>query len=80
MKDIIYFFLLRIAPIVPFLKCRCFPVICDRSVVSQGTPVSTTKENDRHDMAEIVLNVALNTITIILLCRYFDFVCVVFLG
>ena len=29
----------------------------------QGTPVSSTNETDRHDKTEILLNVALNTIT-----------------
>jgi hypothetical protein len=35
-------------------------VTCDRSVVSSDPPVSTT--TDRHDIAEILLKVALNTI------------------
>jgi hypothetical protein len=39
-------------------------VICDRSVVFSGTPVSSTNKTDRYDIAEILLNVALNTITI----------------
>jgi hypothetical protein len=30
---------------------------------SQGTPVSSTNETDRHDITEILLKVALNTIT-----------------
>jgi hypothetical protein len=29
---------------------------------SSGTPVSPTNKNDRHDIADILLNVALNTI------------------
>jgi len=29
---------------------------------SPGTPVSSTKKNDRHDITEILLKVALNTI------------------
>ena len=31
---------------------------------SPGTPVSSTNKTDHHDIAEILLNVALNTITI----------------
>jgi hypothetical protein len=31
---------------------------------SQGNPVSSTNKTDRHDIAEIMLKVALNTITI----------------
>ena len=37
-------------------------VICDRSVVSAGTPVSSTNKTDRLDITEILLKVALNTI------------------
>ena len=36
---------------------------------SPGTPVSSTKKTHRHDITEIVLKVALNTITIIYLNR-----------
>ena len=50
-----------------------------RSVVSLGTPVSSNK-TDRHDMTEIVLKVALNTISItislqnfLMLFIYLDF-------
>ena len=35
---------------------------CDRSVVSLGTPVSSTNKTDRHDINEILLKVVLNTI------------------
>jgi hypothetical protein len=31
--------------------------------VSPGSPVSSTNKTDRHDIAEILLSVALNTIT-----------------
>jgi len=31
--------------------------------VSPGTPVSSTNKTDRHDITEILLKVALNTIT-----------------
>ena len=31
---------------------------------SLGTPVSSTNKTDRHDITEILLNVALNTITL----------------
>jgi hypothetical protein len=37
-------------------------VTCDRSVVSLGTPVSSTQKFDHHDIIEILLKVALNTI------------------
>ena len=40
-------------------------VTCDRSVVSPGTLVySTKKKNDHHNIFEILLKVALNTINI----------------
>jgi len=39
-------------------------VICDRSVVFTGY---STNKTDRHDITEILLKVALNTITIILI-------------
>jgi hypothetical protein len=38
-------------------------VTCGKSVVSPGTPVSSTNKTDRHDMIEILLKVALNTIS-----------------
>jgi len=37
-------------------------VTCDRSVVSPGTPVSSTNKTGGHDIAEILLKVALNNI------------------
>jgi hypothetical protein len=37
-------------------------VACDRSVVSPGTPVSPNNKTDRHDITEMLLKVALNTI------------------
>ena len=39
-------------------------VTYDRSVVSLGTPVSAINKIDRHDKSEILLKVALNTITL----------------
>ena len=36
---------------------------CDRSVVFPGYPVSSTNKTDREGTAEILLNVALNTIS-----------------
>jgi hypothetical protein len=39
-------------------------VSCDRAVVFPGTPVSSINKIDRHDIAEILLKVALNTTTI----------------
>ena len=38
-------------------------VTCDRSVVFSGTPVSSTNKTDRHDITEILLQVAESTIT-----------------
>jgi len=46
-------------------------VTCDSLVVSLGTPVSSNNKSDRHDINEILLKVALNTITITL--NYFLF-------
>jgi hypothetical protein len=37
-------------------------VTCDRSVVFSGPTVSSTNITDRHDITEILLKVALNTI------------------
>jgi hypothetical protein len=38
-------------------------VTCDRSVVFSSSSVSSTYKTDRHDITEILLRVALNTIT-----------------
>jgi hypothetical protein len=35
---------------------------CDRSVVFSGSSVSSNNKTDRHDITEILLKVALNTI------------------
>jgi hypothetical protein len=35
-----------------------------------GTPVSSTNKTDRHDITEILLKVALNTITLTLALKY----------
>ena len=37
---------------------------------SPSTPVSSTNKTDRHDIAEILLKVALNTITLTLISWY----------
>ena len=37
-----------------------------KSVVFSGTPVSSTNKTDRHDIIEILLKVALNSITLTL--------------
>jgi len=42
-------------------------VTCNRSVVSQGTPVSSTNKTDYHDITELLLKVSLNTINLNLL-------------
>jgi len=39
-------------------------VTCGRSVAFSGTPVSSTNKTDHHDITEILLKVALNTITL----------------
>jgi hypothetical protein len=41
-------------------------VTCGRSVVSPGTLVSFTNKTDSHDIADILLKVALNTMTLVL--------------
>ena len=46
-------------------------VTCGRSLVFCGTPVSTTNKIDCHDIAEILLKVALKTITLTLINFYF---------
>ena len=46
-------------------SCEFKSVTCDRSVVFPGPSVSSTNKTDRHDITEILLKVALNTITII---------------
>jgi len=38
---------------------------------SQGTPVSSTSKTDHHDITEILLKVALNTITLVYLSFLF---------
>jgi hypothetical protein len=43
---------------------KSLSVTCGRSVVSPGTPVSSTNKNDHHDKNEILLKVTLNTITL----------------
>jgi hypothetical protein len=42
---------------------------------SPGTPISSTKRTDRHDIAEILLKVALNTITLTLALTPYWFWC-----
>ena len=37
-------------------------VTCNRSVVFSGTPISSNNKTNRHDLTEILLKVALNTI------------------
>ena len=46
---------------------------------SPGTPVSSTNETDRHNITEILLKVALNTITITPLYVYYMYVTIFFL-
>ena len=41
---------------------KSLSVTCDRSVVSPGTPVSSTNKTDCQDITEILLKVALSTI------------------
>jgi hypothetical protein len=47
--------------------CDKVCVFCDSSVVFCGTPVSSNKKTDRHDIAEIFLKVALDTINLSLM-------------
>jgi hypothetical protein len=64
---------------IPITRKMCLSVTCNRS----GPPVSSANKTDRHDITEMLLKVALNTITLTLLiivlslylCNYF---CVVF--
>ena len=42
---------------------RCLSVKCGRSVVLSCTPASSTNKTERHDITEILLKVALSTIT-----------------
>ena len=50
-----------------FFRCLYLFVCCQRHATgrwfSPGTPVSSTNKTDRHDIAEILLKVALNTRT-----------------
>jgi len=49
------------------VKIITVKLICnlmDRSVVFPGTPVSSTNKTDRHNITEILLKVALNTINL----------------
>jgi hypothetical protein len=48
--------------------------LCDKVCqwLASGTPVSSTNKTDHHDIAEILLKVALNTINLIL------FICIIF--
>jgi len=46
-------------------------VTCDRPVVFPGTPVSSMNKTDCHDIPEILLKVALNTVNLNqFLCEY----------
>ena len=55
---------------------KSLSVTCDRSVVSPGTPVSSTNKTDCQDITEILLKVALSTINqptcIRINYKYFD--------
>jgi len=44
-------------------KNHCLSVTCDRSVVFSGYSFSSTNKTDRYDITEILLKVALNTIS-----------------
>ena len=54
---------LRLARCTQYNIKWCLSVTCDRSVVFSGNPVSSTTNTDRHDITEILLKVALNTIS-----------------
>ena len=51
-------------PSVPWTICYICTCMCGYRWFSPGTRVSTTNKTDRHDIAEILLKVALNTITL----------------
>ena len=46
------------------IMCKRLSVTCGRSVFSLGPPVSSTNKSDHHNITEIFLKVALNTIKI----------------
>jgi hypothetical protein len=47
---------------VKSFKAQSLSVTCGRSVFSSGSPVSSTNKTDHHNITEILLKVALNTI------------------
>ena len=49
---------------IPFRRGVLYTTLCDKICqwFSPGTPVSSTNKTDRHNIAEILLKVALNTI------------------
>jgi hypothetical protein len=52
---------------------KSLSVTCNRSVVFSGTPVSSTNKTELHDIAEILLKVALNTLTHCHFLFYFQY-------
>ena len=48
------------------LDTSFFDKVCQLRWFSPGTPVSSTHKTDSHDIAEILLKVALNTVTLTL--------------
>jgi len=48
---------------VPVSLVNNLLVTCGRSVILSGTPVCSTNKTDCHDIADILLKVALNTIS-----------------
>jgi len=58
---------LRYVHVSKFIRNCCFlPFVCQW--FSPGTPVSSTNKTDHHDIAEILLKVVLNTITLPHMC------------
>jgi hypothetical protein len=62
----------RIKTLIPFMRGVFDTTLCDKVCqwleagcwFSPGSPVSSTNKTDLHDIAEIFLNVALNTLTL----------------
>jgi hypothetical protein len=48
--------------VIDFLSDKVYQLLAHGRWFSQGTPASSTTKTDRHDIAEILLKVALNRI------------------
>jgi hypothetical protein len=63
--------MITIYPVPPFYKCKS--EFAHGQWFSLGTPASSTTKTGRHDIAEILLKVALNTINQINQIKLFTF-------